>query len=88
MYSTVERVASPVGHQLNRAAMGEHDWNLPFLILQRIRSDQPRTHNRECGNQPAYQSLITDVSQAPPPPVCGCTRTALCRTDDATRPEC
>ncbi len=28
-----------------------------------VRQEQPRTHNRECGSQPAYQSLITDVFQ-------------------------
>ena len=28
-----------------------------------VRQEQPRTHNRECGIQPAYQSLITDVLQ-------------------------
>jgi hypothetical protein len=26
----------------------------------------PRTHTRNCGTQPAYQSLITDVLQARP----------------------
>src|SRR3546814_7819071 len=28
-----------------------------------VRSGQPRTHSRECGRQPAHQSLITDRSE-------------------------
>jgi len=43
----------------------------PAIVVVATQSDQPRTHNRECGIQPAYQSLITDVSPAPPPPVRG-----------------
>ena len=34
-----------------------------------VRSGQPRTHTRNCGIQPANQSLITDVLQVPLPPV-------------------
>jgi hypothetical protein len=34
-----------------------------------VRSGQPRTHTRKCGNQPAHQSLITDVLQVPPLPL-------------------
>lgn len=33
-----------------------------------VRQGTPRTHTRNCGSQPAHQSLITDVHQAPPPP--------------------
>jgi hypothetical protein len=35
-----------------------------------IRQGTSRTNTRTCGSQPAHQSLITDVLQAPPPPVC------------------
>jgi hypothetical protein len=32
-----------------------------FLPTPAVRQGTPRTHIRNCGNQPAYQSLITDV---------------------------
>ena len=35
-----------------------------------VRQGQPRTHTRECGSQPAHQSLITDVLQVPLLPAC------------------
>ncbi|MHC2303191.1 hypothetical protein ACVJBD_007458 [Rhizobium mongolense] len=35
----------------------------PARATPAVRQEQPRTHNRECGSQPAYQSLITDVLQ-------------------------
>ena len=52
-----------------------------------VRSDQPRTLNRECGNQPAYWSLITDVSQVPPVPVRGYRRHRFALRADNARPE-
>ena len=39
----------------------------PGLRRRLLRSGQPRTHSRECGIQPAHQSLITDVRLILPP---------------------
>ena len=37
------------------------DTTWPASVDARIKTGQPRTHTRECGSQPAHQSLITDV---------------------------
>jgi hypothetical protein len=42
----------------------------PATPTPAIRQGTSRTNTRTCGSQPAHQSLITDVLQAPPPPVC------------------
>src|SRR3546814_17966959 len=52
-----------------------------------VRSGQPRTHSRECGRQPAHQSLITDVLQVPPPPVCVHPTSAALRSGRSRTPD-
>ncbi len=47
------------------------------------RPRQPRTNTRECGSQPAHQSLLTVVSAAPPPAL----RNAHTRRDSAVSAE-
>jgi hypothetical protein len=36
------------------------------IIDARPQTGQPRTNKRQCGNQPAHQSLITDVFRSCP----------------------
>ena len=58
-----------------RAEVGPRQGNSRATLCGRsnstpgVRQGQPRTHSRSCGNQPAHQSLITDVQGAPPPPL-------------------
>jgi hypothetical protein len=47
----------------------------PVLPMPAVRQGTPRTHIRNCGNQPAYQSLITDVYKSCPLP-CAFTSSA------------